>query len=88
MTNSIDFLKTILREINAVEIPRQYIAAASFTDEFGVEEVVMGDDLDSLIDRKRQGDIGDIHLILDLKSISGDVTAYYEKIMDVIAFGK
>jgi hypothetical protein len=70
---SIEMFRELVRSVDASDIPIKYIAAASYLDDHGMENVVTGDDLDDLMARRLVGEVGEINLILDLNVMAIDV---------------
>ncbi len=83
--NTIEMFREIVNQIDVSEIPVKYIAAACHIDENGMENVVTGDELDDLMDRRARGEVGDINILLDLKGIAVDVGLEVVRLFDLIA---
>ncbi len=82
---TIEMFREIVQEVDVTEIPIKYIAAACHIDEYGMENVVTGDELDDLMERRARGEVGDVNILLDLKVIALDVSLEVTYLFDRIA---
>ncbi len=86
LTQTIEMFREIVQEIDIRDMPLKYIAAACITDEDGMENVITGDEIAALMDRRPPYDEDeDVNFLLDLRTIAIDVTLDMTRIFDRIA---
>lgn len=79
-------LKEAIQDINMADVPVKYIAAACHIDEYGMEDVVTGDELDDLLARRSPYEhVQSVNILLDLKAVAVDVTLYVNDVYKYIS---
>ncbi len=78
LMEAVQMFKEIVKDLDVSQIPIRYIACASFTNEFGIEEMVYGEDLTALLARESPYDYlkqQEINVLLDLRLLTVDMAA-------------
>lgn len=86
ITQTIEMFRELVQEIDIRDMPIKYIAAACLTDEDGMENVITGDEIAALMERRPPyHEVEDVNFLLDLRTIAIDVSLEISRIFDRIA---